>query len=77
MVLLVNDLKFEKLVCSTTIVCISENGKIEDLEDVKDEIESGFNDVLCDVMNTHNCVVKFEISDCILLSDGDCKDKKN
>lgn len=64
------NLEFQKLECSATITCFSENGEIEDLTEIKDEFETALNDVLADIVSERNNVLTFEISDVVLLSDG-------
>lgn len=59
---MMDGLEFKKLDCGVIVICISENGVVEDLEDIKDEIENGISDVLDDIVDRRNSVVKFKVN---------------
>ncbi len=66
-------LEFENLKCDVTIICIRKDGAIDDLDEIKNEIQDGIESVIDGIVDIRNNVVDYEISDVVLIADGSDK----
>lgn len=65
------NLDFKKYKFGIIITCISEDGVVDDLDEIKSDIQGDINDLVCDVILERNNVVASELVDVVELSDGD------
>lgn len=65
------DLDLEKLSCSITLHCLSVDGDVEDIEDIKKALQDGIKEFLKDELVDYENVVYFEISDVENVGDND------
>ena len=64
------DLEFKNLKCNITITCFSEDGEIENFEDLEDEIKNEFKSLLDNIVIENNNVLTYDISDVVILDNG-------
>lgn len=70
-VMIMVNLEFKQLQVGIIITCISEDGVVNDLDEIKSELQDGLNDVANDIIIERNNVVASELVDVVELSDGD------
>lgn len=68
-----NEMEFRKYSINASIICISDYGVFDSMEDVEKEIKDGISSVLEDIVESYNDVFKFEISDGLVRVDGSDK----
>ena len=64
------DLEFKNLKCNITITCFSEDGEIENFEDLEDESKNEFKSLLDNIVIENNNVLTYDISDVVILDNG-------
>ena len=70
-VMLMVNLEFKQLQVGIIITCISEDGVVNDLDEIKSELQDGIENVANDIIIERNNVVASELVEVVELSDGD------
>lgn len=64
-------LDLKKLSCSITLHCLSVDGGVEDIEDIKKALQDGIKEFLKDELMDYENIVYYEISDVENVGDND------
>ena len=65
-----SELGFKQIKFSGTITVVSENGKVADVEDIKDFINDALDGVFDDAVDNYNNVIKYEVLDSVEIANG-------
>lgn len=69
-----SELGFKQIRFGGIITFVTENGKIDDFEDIEDEVKESLDNVFYNIIDAYNNAVKLELLDGVEIDNGSGKE---